>query len=567
MDDSFSERLARRWLPAALLGLAPASPVLAATPPPAPGSGTILQQAQTKSAPAPSSGAGTLQIEEPAGATVPASAAFLVSRIEISGNTRIDTATLHALVADAEGRRLTLSQLESVVQRLTDYYRAHGYILARAVVPAQTIHEGVVRVEVVEARYDRITVNNRSPVDTRLLEATLAGLWSGDVVSQDRLDHDLLLLSDIPGATVSATLKPGAVAGSSDLQVDASAAPAVTGSVTADDFGDRYSGADRLGGTLGLFDPLRHGDELTLDALTAGSGMNYGRVSYDTLLDGEGARVGGGYSGLHYRLGGALSDLDAYGTAQDGMLWVRPVALRSRAADVYVQFQYDHLQLNDDIGAGATENRRHLDTMTTSVSGDARDQLLAGGSTTWSASWTCGVVSFDNTAAATADAASADTQGVFSKWNLSLGRLQSLDSFDAVYLGAAGQYSSGGNLDSSEKMVVGGPGSVRAYDVSALSGDAGYQLTAELRHTFARQRYGVWQAVAFADSAHVQVNQRAFAPGPNAANLYGAGLGLSWTGPDRWTAGIMVATPIGARPQLAGDTTDTHLWAQVAKAF
>jgi hemolysin activation/secretion protein len=494
-----------------------------------------------------------------AGAAASQSEPFLISRI--------DTATLHALVAGAESRRLTLVQLATFIQRLTDYYRSKGFLLARAIVPAQTLRQGVVRVEIIEAHYDRITLDNKSRVDTRLLDETLAGLRSGDVVTQDPLDHDLLLLSDIPGITVSSTLKPGATVGTSDLQVDASAAPAVIGSVTADDYGGRYSGRGRLGSTVNVLDPVSRGDELTLNALTsATSGMNYGRLSYDTLLDGDGTRFGVGYSGLHYRLGGTLSALDAYGTAQDGMLWIRPVVLRSRTSNVYIQMQYDHLQLNDDIGASDMENRRHLDTLTASISGNTRTDAFAGALTTWRASWTCGVVSFDNGAAAAADAASANTQGGFSKWNLSLGHLLSFGAYDAFYLGVAGQYANG-NLDSSQKMVVGGPDSVRAYDVSALSGDTGFQITAELRHTFDQQAHGAWQAVVFVDDARVSVNGRPFAPGLNVANLSGAGLGLNWAGADQWTAGVMVATPIGERPQLAGDTTNTHLWVQVTKGF
>jgi hemolysin activation/secretion protein len=567
MEDLFGEFLAKRWLTVALLGISPTVSTLAAESPPTPNSGTILQQTQPKPVPAPSSSDSSLQIEEPVSATALQSEPFLISRIEISGNSRIDTATLHAMVAGAEGRRLTLAQLATFIRRLTDYYRAKGYVLARAIIPAQTLHQGVVRVEIIEARYDRITLNNQSRVDSRLLDETLAHLRSGEVVSQEPLDHSLLLLSDIPGMTLSATLKPGAAVGSSDLQVDTTAAPAIRGSVTADNYDDRYSGRGRLGATANLLDPLGHGDQVTLNALTsASSGLNYGRLSYDTLLDGEGTRFGAGYSGLHYRLGGALSALDASGSAQDGMLWARSVVLRSRTSNVYVQMQYDHLQLNDDIGASDMENRRHLDSLTTTFSGNLRDDSLAGGSTTWSAGWTCGVVSFDNAAAATADAASANTQGGFLRWNLSLGRLQSFDAYDAFYLGVAGQYANG-NLDSSQKMVVGGPDSVRAYDVSALSGDTGFQITAELRHTFAQQRHGMWQAVVFVDDARVSVDGRPFAPGRNLANLSGAGLGLNWAGPGQWTAGVMVATPIGERPQLAGDTANTHLWAQVTKGF
>ena len=54
------------------------------------------------------------------------------------------------LVADAEGRSLTLSRIEGLAKRITDYYHAHGYPLARAVIPPQTIEDGVVEIRVNE---------------------------------------------------------------------------------------------------------------------------------------------------------------------------------------------------------------------------------------------------------------------------------------------------------------------------------------------------------------------------------------------------------------------------------
>ena len=538
----------------------------AAPPPPAPGAGTILQQAQPTPPPAPAPNNSGLTIEQSPNGTLPPSAPFQVAHFEITGNTRIDTATLHALVVSAEGKRLTLPELAALTGRITDYYHAHGYPLARAIVPPQTLHDGVVSIEVFEAHYGKVHVNNQSRVNDGLLQSTLAGLESGAVVSQGPLDRSLLLLSDIPGVALNATLKPGETVGSSDLQVDVTSPQAITGSVTADDAGDRYTGRGRLGGTVSFLDPLHHGDVLSLNALTSGSGMNYGRLSYDVLLNGDGTHLGIGYSGLHYRLSGRLSDLDASGDAQDASLWLKQPLVRGRDLDVYVQIQYDHLQLNDDVGASDLESRRHLDNVTTSFDGDLRDAVLVGAVNTWSASWTYGHVGFNNAAAESADAATVDTQGDFSKWDVAIGRLQSFNDNDALYLQASGQWANG-NLDPSQQLVVGGPASVRSYDVSALSADTGYQLTAELRHTYSQLWYGRWQSIMFVDDARVSVNRNIFAPGPNTASLYGAGAGLNWAGPAEWTASVTVAAPFGPRPELVGNTPSARAWATVSKAF
>ena len=549
-----------------LVCVCPVLPALAAAPPPPPNAGTILQQAQPTPTPAPASSNSALSIEQASSGSLPPSAPFQVSHIEIAGNTRIATMTVHALVASAEGQRITLPELAVLAARITDYYHAHGYPLARAIVPAQTIHDGVVRIEIIEARYGKVSVNNQSSVRGKLLDSTLDDLKSGTVVSQAQLDRSLLLLSDIPGLLLSATLKPGAEVGSSDLQVQARSAAPVIGSVTVDDSGDRYTGRARVGANVDALELLHQGDVLGLSVLSSGSDMNYGRLSYDALLNGEGTRLGVGYSALHYRLGGNLSDLDAHGTAQDASVFLKQPLIRGHNLNLYAQIQYDHLKLNDDLGVGDIETRRHLDNVTASLTGDLHDGLLTGAVNTWAASGTYGHVGFDNAQAEAADALAADTQGSYSRWNLSLARLQGLDANDALYMELGGQWTHG-NLDPSQQIVLGGPTSVRAYDVSAITGDTGWQLTTELRHTYPQRWHGQWQTIAFVDDAHLTINKTAFVPGPNTASLNGAGVGLNWAGPDQWTAGVTVAAPIGARPELLGSTSSVRVWAQISKGF
>src|SRR6202011_6086255 len=180
-----------------------------AAEPVVPGAGSLLQQTQPVTPPAPSATGTGLAIEQPGRVTLPPSAPFLVKAIQLSGNTAFDTATLHTLVAEAEGKSLTLAQLGQIAARVTDYYHGHGYLLARAIIPPQTIQGGLVRIEIIEARYGQIELENRSRVGDSLLQATLAQLQSGQAVGKAPLDYALLLLSDIPGVAVIATLKPG----------------------------------------------------------------------------------------------------------------------------------------------------------------------------------------------------------------------------------------------------------------------------------------------------------------------------------------------------------------------
>lgn len=549
-------------VPVALQAAAPPQP----PPPPPPGAGSLLQQVQPATPLPPASNDTGLTIEPAAPGTPPPSAPFPVSSLVISGNTLIDTQTLHALVAEAEGKTLTLPQLHAFVARLSDYYHAHGYPLARAIVPAQTIAAGMVRIEIIEARYGRIALENGSRVTNPLLQSTLSSLQAGQPIEQRTLDHALLLLSDIPGVAANATLKPGTAVGTSDLEVVTAPGPAFAGSAALDNFGNRYTGRTRIGGTFEAVDPLRHGDVLSLNVLSSGGDMNYGRLGYDTLLGGAGTRVGAAYSALHYRLGDPLSALDAHGTAEVTSLWVKQPFVRTDGVNVYGQLQYDRLRLHDHIDASAIITDRHLGNSTANLSGDVRDTLLSGGLTGWNVGLTRGQVGFDNLAAQAVNAATARSDGHFTKWTASLDRLQTLSAADSLHLTLSGQWANR-NLDPSQQLVEGGIYTVRAYDMGALSADTGYQETIEWRHDLGIAWQGRWQTLAFFDTAQLTVNKHPWEAGRNSATLSGAGIGLNWTGPHRWSVKSAIATRLGAMPTLVADTSAVRAWIELDKVF
>ncbi len=532
----------------------------------APGAGTILQQIQSAPVPAQPSGGTGLTIEQDLSGKSAPSAPFLVKSIHISGNTLFDSETLHALVINAEGKTLNLSQLSELAGRITDYYRSHGYPLARAIIPAQVIQHGEVVIEVIEACYGKINLNNRSQINALLLDATLSPLSSGKNINQDDLDSTLLLLSDIPGIIVNATLKPGESVGLSDLFLETTSGPAVTGNISLDNYGYRYTGIMRIGGSINLVEPLQHGDVLSANGLDSGSGMNYGRFSYESLINGQGTRVGASYSALHYMLGDALAPLDAHGIAEVGSLWIKHPFVRSLDFNFYGQMQFDALQLSDRIDSSAIRTDRNLANSTMSITGDERDTYLSGGVNTWYFGWTAGRVDFENNAAQLADATTARTQGEFSKLNINIARLQRLNSQNSLYLAISGQWANT-NLDQSQKMIAGGPYTVRAYDMGVLSGDMGYLGTAEFRRDLGSAWDGQWQAVTFIDSEHIIVNKTTWVSGMNSAVLSGAGVGLNWAGPNQWMAKSYVATRIGPLPILASISASAHAWLEISKNF
>lgn len=529
-----------------------------------PNSGQILQQVQPRE-PASPTEKPQLSVEQPRATPTQSTVPFQVDRIVIEGASAVDATTLHALVADGEGRSLTLAQLQALAGRISAYYHAHGYPLARAIVPAQTLDNGTVRLQVVEARYDSIKVDNRSRAGDALVRATLAPMQPGQPVTQASLDRALLLLGDLPGVDPHATLRPGSQPGTTQVDVAAEPAPMLDGDVYLDNSGTRYSGRVRAGANLDINNPLHHGDLFSLSALTAGSDLNYGRAAYQYTLNGMGTRLGAGYSALRYELsGGPVSVLDAHGTARVASAWLAQPVVRSRRAALDARLQFDYKRLRDDISAAALHDHRHTRSWTLDFYGQRQDDWLGGGITRGGIGFTRGTLDFDDAAAAAADAATANTQGSYSRWNAHVSRLQQLGHGLRLYAGVRGQGSSD-NLDSSEQFILGGPDSVRGYAVGSLAGTNGWLATLELQHDLAWGCAGRCQARIFVDSGALRVNADPWTPGTNHQRLSGTGVGLDWIGTHRWLAQVQVATPIGAEPD--GLRHGSQLWVRLSKGF
>jgi filamentous hemagglutinin family protein len=137
---------------------------------------------------------------------------------------------------------------------------------------------------------------------------------------------------------------------------------------------------------------------------------------------------------------------------------------------------------------------------------------------------------------------------------------------DVVYVNVLGQWSNS-NLDPVERMIAGGPYTVRGYDLGVEYGDNGVLASVEIRHEVAELLSGPLEAVAFLDSQHLTLNRRTWSIGSNNATASGSGLGFIWSGVNLWRASVYATAPIGTGPAIGGLTNSIHTGFEIDKAF
>lgn len=483
---------------------------------------------------------------------------FMLKAINISGNSEIPTDVLQALLADLVGEERSLAELTDAATRITAYYRAHGYAVARAYLPAQEVKNGTVAINVVEGRIARQRIDNQSLLSEERVNAFLNHIHEGDVIKSAQIDRSLLLLNDTPGVgSARATLQPGAAAGTSDLLMELKPSAQYSGNISLDNYGNRYTGQYQLGGTFNINSPLRIGDQVTLKALVSDQHLSYGRAAYQLPVRNDGLRLGAAYTDMRYRLGKEFDTLT--GKAANSTLFIAYPFIRSQQSNLTGMFIWEQIALTDTVSG------RRIQLANMNISGDCRDALGGGGISTFDLSFKLGRLNIGSPDALAIDNGSARTNGAYTRLTYAANRSQHLAKFNQLSFSISGQQANK-NLDSAEKFSLGGAKGVRAYPQGEGVGDQGYLVTLELSHYFT----GTVQGSVFYDTGSITVNRNPYgATASNSRNLSGAGIGFN-----AHLAGIQFKAALawrigGGEPTSIPSTAATRaiLWAQVTRPF
>jgi hemolysin activation/secretion protein len=170
--------------------------------------------------------------------------------------------------------------------------------------------------------------------------------------------------------------------------------------------------------------------------------------------------------------------------------------------------------------------------------------------------------------------AGSDVAPSFSKVSMGFTRLQNLVNSRLLLYVAARAQAAFANLDNTEQFRIGGPDGVRAFAPGEGTGDQGGLMTTELRllppeewlGNFARETvfsafYDVGRILVRYDSSKLS---RSVARG---ATFSGAGFGLTWVRPEKYSLRVSLAKPISGIPKADPKPTDIRLYSQFSLLF
>lgn len=227
---------------------------------------------------------------------------FSLRRVELSGMTVFPAGELASVFAPLIGRDVTLSELRAAANEITVRYRNAGYLLSQALIPAQAIEDGRVRVEIVEGYVDGFVLRGTTEAESPKLAELANRIVATRPARTETLEKYLLLMNDLGGAAVRGTLVPSPTTpGAATLFLDARRQP-VAGGLALDNRGGRLLGPGRANADVEGHGLLSAHDRTALRAITSGDRkLQYVQLLHEQPIGSEGKRIGASLSAVRSR--------------------------------------------------------------------------------------------------------------------------------------------------------------------------------------------------------------------------------------------------------------------------
>lgn len=416
--------------------------------------------------------------------------AFTLNQLIIKGANVYGNAQIENMFRSYVGTRITLADLYQMADRITLKYRNDGYILSKAIIPAQSINNGVVTIQVIEGFVGEVNIQGNPGRARVLLEAY------GDKIKQYRplnirtLERYTLLANDIPGLKVSAVLSPARiptdVIAPSEFTPGTAAVTFVVEEHTAsgylglDNRGTRFLGPNEITAGGNVNSLIRSGDSTGVQVLVTPNftDLEYIRLYHQTPLGNNGLELNLSASYSQSQPGASLQDLNLKGRSLTLLAGLSYPMIRERTQTLLVggDFDISHTRTDQD-------GNQLYDDRINSLRLNANYERADGfhGINQVGGQFSQGISGLGASGNNSNDLSRPQGKSDYTKFNATASRLQALPYNFSLLAAMQGQYALT-SLLSAEEFGFGGAQFGQGYDPAEIAGDHGVAGKVELRY-------------------------------------------------------------------------------------
>ncbi|NKA93512.1 ShlB/FhaC/HecB family hemolysin secretion/activation protein [Ralstonia solanacearum] len=419
---------------------------------------------------------------------------FDIHRIELSGNTVLDAATVEQITQPFVNRALGTNRINLLLRRLTEAFVARGFVTTRAYLPPQNLKDGVLTVAVVPGKVESLQINGKtvktSVPNQPTASSPQAGGWvtdAGTVWSMPTVGETLKLTDLEQGVDQINRLRRN----QAEVQILPGQSPGGSVIALANQPGDRFRfnlGTDNYGSRATGITRLRAG----IDADNALGFQEALSVSYigttDTNAAIASAAVPFGYNTFSYT--GSISEYNnligdtalVYGRSQAHTFGWNRVIERDQAGRTAFDLTLTHRRSDREVN-NLLLDPQNLSVLRFAINGLRKFTVGDQGSY---ATWETGLSRGMRTLDASRDAPDITREEAHSQfWKLDGNAstqlpLPSVGKTALAYRGQVQAQWSNVALFGSEQIFAGGMSTVRGFREGIISGDRGLTLRNEV---------------------------------------------------------------------------------------
>ena len=376
------------------------------------------------------------------------------------------------------GKEVYFQDLQKIAAAITVQYRKDGYVISQAIVPAQQVKDGVVKILVVEGYISGIYLEGDVSKVRSQINKFGKKIQQMRPLQIDQLERYLLLLNDISGLTVKTVLSPAmSDMGAADLTFVAEQ-KRVSTNLAYDNRGSRYMGPSEIIGGLIVNDVAMSADKMSMQTIVTPlhSELRYFHVGYNFPCWNDGLRVNVTGSFTETNPGFSIKILDLVGRSKNWTIEFEYPWLRTKTKNFWLYGKLDWL-----------DSYTNFDSYT--VFFDQIRSLRLGAFYDFIDRWK-GANSIDleiskgltrSPLEPYPDLSRYHGRTDYTKIGMKMSHYHPLLNNMIFLVAITGQYSFNNKLLSAEEFSFGGSQFGRAYDSSEISGDSGVAGKVELR--------------------------------------------------------------------------------------
>lgn len=478
---------------------------------------------------------------------------FVLRSITIEGATAFGEDELRKLYEDKLNTRISLADLNKIVASITSYYRNHGYILTRAVLPPQrtSLDEGNIKIQIIEGFVSNVSVVGDGADDPQI-QAYSAKIRAAKPLDAETLERYLLLMDDLPGVEARAVLRASPdVVGASEVIVNVTRAP-YEFSATFSNRGSRFLGPEQLGITAALNNAITSNDQTQVRVVNTPVGdpdqLLFGEVRHEEQLGGDGTKLVVSASHIETRPGFTLEPFDVVGESTALSVGVSYPYLRSRRSNLFLNSTFtarnvDVNTLDADLFLDKTR------VLSVGTAYDFVDELSAINRLEVNVAKGFGF----GTDVENQPSSRANGEESFWKFTASTSRIQPIEGPWSAFVALTGQHSTSALL-ASEEFALGGEQFGSAYDAAEVTGDSGAAARLELQYNETSEGWlTAYQLYGFYDIGRVW-NRNPIAGSEDAtASLSSTGVGARFNLEESLSGSLELALPLTRKVAAFGE--------------